>query len=65
MSTNVIVADQPRYRLTDLGRLALGASETCECRWLLKDGWVFCVLCGTGLKTTRPQAARSDWKRGK
>lgn len=63
MQTSPIVADSPRFEITDLGRDALRASETCECRPRPSGGYLICPECGTYWKlSTYRQRGYVNWR---
>lgn len=54
MSNVTSIAHLREYVLTYKGQQALKFADTCLCSYILKDGWLFCIFCGTAAKPLRP-----------
>jgi len=62
MTTHPIVADSPRYVLTEDGREALRARETCECQPRPDGGYMVCARCGTVWKLDTYGRGVQHWR---
>jgi hypothetical protein len=65
MAAMRIVPDEGRFVLTDKGREALRARETCECRPRPDGGYLVCPQCGTTWKlaiNNSPVASKRSWR---
>lgn len=61
MATSRIVPHQARFLLTEYGREALRARETCECEPRPDGGLLVCPKCGTVWSLPRYQSSRGMW----
>jgi len=59
MSTQLIVGSARLYVVTDDGRAAASAEDSCDCEYRWTVGLLVCSKCGTGVGVGR----NSDYRR--